>query len=200
MFLKPDYPALSGLAAAFGALLLALGAPGAAAPGAAARAWRAFPRSVWTGRILTVVAMVWTTLWLPFMLLEFVPGLTPTLLPWLQVFLPVSIVAICGAPPELLACRSLGLLFVLAPTPLLTAAQYHPSSWRYLVIALAYAMVVSGMFFIARPWLARDAALWTAASPRRTRAVSLALAALGLALLLCAALAFPVAPGTPPLR
>ena len=28
MFLKPDYPALSGLAAAFGALLLALVAPG----------------------------------------------------------------------------------------------------------------------------------------------------------------------------
>ena len=200
MFLKPDYPSLAGLSAAVGALLLAAGAPGVVAPGPAARAWRAFPRSIWTGRVLTVVAMGWTTLWLPFMLLEFVPGLAPSLLPWLQVFLPVSIVGICIAIPELLACRSLGLLFVLAPTPLLTAAQYHPSSWRYLVIALAYAMVVSGMFFIARPWLARDAALWTASTPRRTRAVSLALAALGLVLLLCAALAFPVAPGTPPLR
>lgn len=200
MFLKPDFTALSCVSAVFGAVCSALALPGVVRPAAAARAWKAFPRSVWPGRAMAAVALAWAAAWAPTFLVEFMPSVAPSLFPYLQWALAAMVAATCWALPGLLSCRAAGMLMVLVPTPMLSAAQWHPSPWRYLVIAVAYAMAVAGMFAIARPWLLRDAVFAANASETRTRAVSAAFLALGLSFLLCAALAFPVAPGAAPLR
>ena len=124
-------------------------------------------------------------------------SLLDPVLPYLQVLLPLSIAAVCAFLPDLLSCRAAGALLVLLPSPLLSAAQWHPSPWRLLVVAAAYAMAVAGMFVVAKPWLLRDAIAWTTASPRRFRAVSAAFALAALALLACAATAYPVPPTAP---
>ena len=200
MYLKPDFPALSGIAAAFGAVCAALALPGAVSPARAAALWRKFPRSVWPGRVMAAVALAWTAAWAPLFLVEFVPSAAPKLFPLLQFALAAMVVSVCVALPELLSCRAAGMLMLLAPAPMLSAAQWHPSPCRYLVIAVAYAMAVSGMFVVARPWLLRDAVLRANATAGRTRAFSAAFLALGLAFLACAAFAFPVAHGAAPLR
>ncbi len=187
--LKPDRDALATLAALLGAALALLAAPGLLAPARAAAPFRRFARSVWPGRVLAAVAVAWSLLWVAAMPLG---SLLDPLLPYLQFLLPVSVAAICVFLPELLSCRAAGALLVLLPAPLLSAAQWHPSPWRLLVVAVAYAMAVSGMFFVAKPWLLRDAIAWTTASPRRFRAVSAAFALVALALFACAATVYPL--------
>lgn len=187
--LKPDRDALSLLAALLGAALLALAAPGLFVPARAAAPFRRFARSVWPGRVLAAVCAAWSLLWVAAMPLG---SLLDPLFPYLQWLLPVVVAAVCVFLPELLSCRAAGALLVLLPTPLLSAAQWHPSPWRLLVVAVAYAMAVAGMFFVAKPWLLRDAIAWTTASPRRFRAVSAAFAVPALALLVCAAAVYRV--------
>ena len=187
--LKPDRDSLAALAALLGAAWLALAAPGLLAPARAAAPYRRFARSVWPGRVLAAVCIAWSLLWVAAMPLG---SLLDPLLPYLQVLLPVSVVAVCVFLPELLSCRAAGALLVLLPAPLLSAAQWHPSPWRLVAVAAAYAMAVAGMFVVAKPWLLRDAVTWTTASPRRFRAVSAAFALAALALLACAAFAYPL--------
>lgn len=187
--LKPDRDALSLLAALLGAALLALAAPGLFVPARAAAPFRRFARSVWPGRVLAAVCAAWSLLWVAAMPLG---SLLDPLFPYLQWLLPVVVAAVCVFLPELLSCRAAGALLVLLPTPLLSAAQWHPSPWRLLVVAVAYAMAVAGMFFVAKPWLLRDAIAWTTASPRRFRSVSAAFAVPALALLVCAAAVYRV--------
>ena len=187
--LKPDRDSLAALAALLGAAWLALAAPGLLAPARAAAPYRRFARSVWPGRVLAAVCIAWSLLWVAAMPLG---SLLDPLLPYLQVLLPVSVVAVCVFLPELLSCRAAGALLVLLPAPLLSAAQWHPSPWRLVAVAAAYAMAVAGMFVVAKPWLLRDAITWTTASPRRFRAVSAAFALAALALLACAAFAYPL--------
>ena len=182
--LKPGREALPLLAALLGAALLALAAPGLLVPARAAAPFRRFARSVWPGRVLAAVCAAWSLLWVAAMPLG---SLLDPLFPYLQFLLPAVVAAVCVFLPELLSCRAAGVLLVLLPAPLLSAAQWHPSPWRLLVVAVAYAMAVSGMFVVARPWLLRDAVAWTVAAPRRFRAVSAAFAVLALALLACAA-------------
>ena len=58
---------------------------------------------------------------------------------------------------------------MLLPAPLLSAAQWHPSSWRYVVLVTAYVFAVAGMYAIAAPYRLRDALCWAAASHPRLR-------------------------------
>ena len=108
-------------------------------------------------------------------------------------------VAVCTVLKDLLACRAAGILFALIPAPLLAAARWHPSPARYLVIVIAYILAVAGMFFIAKPWLLRDVILAANATEKRTRLVSALFLVCALAILLCAAVFYPVSPETLPL-
>ena len=197
--LKPDYPHLALLSGLLGAATALLALPGVAAPERAAAWWRRFPRSVWPGRVLAVVSLAWAALWAPFVMLEFFQGAAARMFPWVQVAFLALAAGVVLAMPDLLSCRAAGMLFVLVPTPLLSAARWHPSPARLLVVLAAYAMAVAGMFWIAKPWILRDWILAANATPRRARLVSALFLALGLALLLCALLAFPLAPDAKPL-
>lgn len=186
MFLKPDYPALPALAGVLAAAFVLPAAAGLAVPVRAARFWKAFPRDKVAGWILTVIAMAWTSLWLPVMLGDFVPALAPGLLPYIQIFFIVAVIATGFALNNLLACRAAGLIMVLVPAPLLSAAQWNVSPWRLPVIVTAYAIAVAGMFVVSRPWYLRDAITYANATPKRTRLFSAAFALLGVLLAICA--------------
>ena len=197
--LKPDYPHLALLSGLLGAATALLALPGVAAPGRAADLWRRFPRSAWPGRVLAAVSLAWAALWAPFVMLEFFQGAAARAFPWVQVAFLALAAGVVLAMPDLLSCRAAGMLFALLPTPLLSAARWHPSPARLLVVAVAYAMAVAGMFWIAKPWILRDWILAANATPRRARLVSALFLALGLALLACALLAFPLGPDAKPL-
>jgi len=176
--LKPDAAALSVLALALGLLELACALPCLLFPGAAARALRGFPRAAWPGWILTSIALVWSALWIWAMPFQFLAPVKSNL--W--ILTPVAIVAVAIFVDELLSCRALGGVLVLLPAPLLSAAQWHPSPWRYLVLILAYLCAISGMYIIAAPFRLRDALHWLADSPRALRWVAALDLALGLLL------------------
>ena len=197
--LKPDYPHLALLSGLLGAATALLALPGVAAPERAVALWRRFPRSVWPGRVLAVASLAWASLWAPFVMLEFFQGAAARMFPWVQVAFLALAAGVVLAMPDLLSCRAAGMIFALLPPPLLSGARWHPSPARLLVVLAAYAMAVAGMFWIAKPWILRDWIFAANATPRRARLVSALFLALGLALLLCALFAFPLAPDAKPL-
>ena len=182
MLLKPDYPTLSALVGVLGACLALPALAGVVRPAWVGVLWNRFPRAKIPGYVLSVVTMVWTALWIPIMLQEFIPGRAASLFPFVQIFVPVAIAALIFVLPELLSCRTAGLLFVLLPAPLLSAAQWHPSVWRLVVVVSAYVFAVAGMFIVARPWYLRDAILFCNRTASRTRAFSLGVFVWGLVL------------------
>jgi hypothetical protein len=184
--LKPDSSALSALALGLGILELLLTLPCIVAPAPMARAWRAFPRSVWPGRLLAAVALVWAALWLQAMPL----GPVAPLKRYLPVLTPVAIIAVALLVDELLSCRALGALMVLIPAPLLSAAQWHPSPWRYVVLVAAYVIAVCGMYMVAAPYRFRDALEWATQSPGRLRLLASLEAAFGVLLIVLALTAY----------
>lgn len=180
--LKPTAEHLPLLCSLFGLLLLALGTPALIRADATATAWRAYPRSTWPGRILSLIALIWSGLWLMVMPL----GPLMFLRHYMVLLVIVAIAAVWFLCDDLLSCRSIGGLLVLTPTLLLSSAQWHPSLLRYIPLTIAYLFAISGMFVIAKPYLLRDLLFWCAQTPARTRLGGSALALLGLLLLLAA--------------
>ena len=167
-----------------GTVFLALSAAPLAAPRPVGRMWRRFPRSVWPGRILSVVALAWAALWLLAMPL----GPFAVIREPMPILLVVAIAAVWYLCEELLSCRAIGGILVLVPTLLLSAAQWHGSAWRLVPLVVGYLFAVAGMFFIAKPYLLRDALFFLAESPVRTRLAGALSAVVG-ALFLVAAYA-----------
>ena len=88
--------------------------------------------------------------------------------------------------PEFLAVRALGMLLLLAAEPLLESAVLRNEPSRLLLVVLAYAWVIAGLFNVGMPYLLRDALQWLTARPIRLKSGALAGAAYGLALVVCA--------------
>ena len=68
---------------------------------------------------------------------------------------------------EFLAVRALGSLMLLVAGPVLTAAFLQPPISRLLLPILAYAWIITGMFFIGMPFLMRDWVNILIAKPQR---------------------------------
>ncbi|MEI6034786.1 MAG: hypothetical protein WCS65_10970 [Verrucomicrobiae bacterium] len=145
-----------------------------------------FPRSRPAATALLAVAAVWS-FWLvsaidlgefsslrSVMLAAIVAG---AILSWIYV-------------PEFLAVRSLGMLLLLAADPLLESAVLRTEPSRLLLVILAYAWVVAGLFFVGMPYLLRDAIAWVTASPLRWKSAAAGGVAWGIALVACALLAW----------
>lgn len=142
---------LTGLAAAI--LLLVSHALGLLNPSASIRFARGFPRSRLMGTILLLIATVWSFLLVRhidlgefsklrgIMLVGIVAG---ALLSWIYV-------------EEFLSVRALGMLLLLAADPILESAALRSEPSRLLLVLLAYAWVVAGLFFVGMPFLLRDA-------------------------------------------
>ncbi len=173
MTLKPDMDALSALSLFVGIACILLSA--SLRVRRAERNWLGIARCKIPAYILTAIVFFWSTLWLYVMPLGFVVALRP-LLPILFVVVTVLTCIYCR---ELLMCRAIGGLLVLLPTPLLSAAAWHPSSWRYVMICFAYIMVVEGMFVVGMPWVLRNQISWMFGNKFRYKLVSLCFAIVG---------------------
>ena len=161
--LRPDTQYLSIIAGGIGVAALLISISAFMLPDACLAFYRRFSRAVWPGRIITAICLIWAACWLYVMPLGPVAFLQP-LLPYLT---PVAIAAVWFFLDDLLSCRAVGGLMVLLPTPMLSAAQWHPSPWRYVVIVLAFALAIFGMFVIAMPYLLRDLMAWSTRSKQR---------------------------------
>ena len=140
----------AGLAA--GLLLILSHAWAMAWPGAIP-AVRAFPRSRVAGTVLLIVAAVWS-----FLLVRSID------LGEFSRLRDVMLVGIVGGSiltwrfvEEFLAARALGMVLLLSADPLLESAMLRHEETRLLLVALAYAWVVAGLFLVGMPYLLRDA-------------------------------------------
>lgn len=164
-------------------ILLILGHAFALVRSDAIVAWaKGFPRSRIASTILLAIAAVWSFLLVQsidlgefsplrnVMLLAIVAG---AILSWIYV-------------PEFLSVRAAGMLLLLAAEPLLESAFLRNESSRLLLVILAYAWVIAGLFFVGMPYLMRDALDWVTANRVRLKVAALAGLVWGIALVVCA--------------
>lgn len=146
------------------------------------QAWlERFPRSRFWGTILIAVAALWS-FWLAWnMDLGEFSGFRYIL----KLITPVLAVLTGLYVPEFLAVRALGILFLLAGEPILSATFLKPPEARLFLVVLAYAWVIIGMFWVGKPYLLRDQISWLSKSPARWRAATVAGVLYGLIVLVC---------------
>ncbi len=131
-----------------GTLAVGVGLFSACSPAWVRQGLRDFPRSIWPGRILLAVDMVWaayavTTLHL---------GGFDALKIHLYWIAPVCIVLGSLYLDELLSVRALGGLLLLAAGPILGATRWNPSQWRLVVTVITYLWILVGLVFVLEPW------------------------------------------------
>ena len=177
MLLKPDIDSFPLIAITVGLITAVPALFALIAPARAEKLYKAFPRSIWPGRIIIAISFIWSTIWLVVMPFGFLTVLHP----YLWFLTPALILSAWFFIPDLLSCRALGCLFALVPTPMLSSAQWLDSPLRYVVIVYAYVLAVFGMFYIALPYLVRDHITWTFVKPTRVRAIAATLAVIGIA-------------------
>ena len=144
---------LQTLGLAVGILLVLTHIPGLVNPQGVIKLARAFPRSRAAATVLLTLAAVWSFVLVGHidlgefsrlrnvMLLGIVLG---SVLSWLYV-------------EEFLAVRALGILLLLAAEPLLESAVLRGEPSRLLLVVLAYAWILAGLFLVGMPYLLRDA-------------------------------------------
>lgn len=131
------------------------------APETVRRGLERYPRSVWPGRILAAVDLVWAAHAISLMHLGGFDAIKVHLY-WLA---PVGIVLAVLYLDELLSVRALGGLLLLAAGPMLNAARWHPSAWRLVISVLAYIWIGIGLLWLLEPW-------WFRRMARRCRSLT----------------------------
>lgn len=117
-----------------------------------ARAVDAFPRSRFSGYLLSTLAWVWVGVELylrPVDLLAFVSPKAS--LGVALILIPISWVLLSN----LLSVRALGGLLMLWPMPVILAVRSDPSLWRLVPVIVGYVHLVLGMVFVFHPWTLR---------------------------------------------
>jgi hypothetical protein len=147
-----------------GAFLILVSAPGLIKPELAGVAQR-FPRSHVAGVVLLTICLVWAFCLLATIQMgEFSAFRRPLLFA-----LPVGYILTLRFVEEFLAVRALGILCLLAAEPLLDAAFLRYETSRLLVTVLAYLLIISGLFWVAIPYVLRNQIDWTTRSVFRWR-------------------------------
>lgn len=170
----------AGLAA--GILLILGHAFALVRPGAVVTWAKGFPRCRIAATILLSVAAIWSFLLVQSIDLgEFSPLRHPML-----VAIVVGAVLSWIYVPEFLSVRATGMLLLLAAEPLLEAASPSNDPTRLLLVILAYAWVIAGLFFVGMPYLLRDALDWVTGNLSRLKLAAIAGLVWGIALVVCA--------------
>lgn len=116
----------------------------------------AFPRSIWPGRILAAVDLIWAAYEFSKMHL----GLFDAWKIHLYWITPAAIFLCVKYLDELLSPRALGGFLLLAAGMVLNIARWHPSEWRLVVTVIAYLWILLGLLFLLSPWWFRRIAVW----------------------------------------
>ncbi len=152
--------------------------------GATVRGWlKTFPRSKTMGTVLLAIDAIWAFMMMANMDLGEFSSYRKALL----VLIPVAAILTLKFVDEFLAVRSLGMLMLLAAEPLLEAAFLRPEKTRLLLVVLAYAWAVLGMFYVGTPYVLRNQIDWLQKSDTRWRVATFAGLLYGVAVLISAA-------------
>ena len=147
----------------------------------AAQTWlRAFPRSKMWGQVLMTASAAWFFALVWFMDLGEFSNWRQTVL----LVTPFAWLLTIKFVEEFLAVRALGMLVLLAATPLLDAAFLRPELSRLLLVTLVYIWIGFSMFWVGMPYTLRDQIGWVSGNQKRWRAAAFAGLAYGALLLL----------------
>ena len=165
-----------------GLLLIAVHVWALTAPTPTQSFLKSLPRSRTWGAILLVISAVWA-FWLvrTMDLGEFARLRTA-----LTIAVPVGAVLAWLFVDEFLAVRALGILALLAADPLLEAAFLRPETSRLILVCLAYAWIVAGLFLVGMPYILRDLTTWLLANQARYRRAAVAGIVYGAVIVACA--------------
>jgi len=141
-----------------------------------------FPRNEKIGIILNVIGFIWTFIvWTKMDLGEFSKAERLG-----QFALIGGCFGMITYVKEFIAVRSLGFLLILAAAPILISAFLKEPTSRLLLVALAYAGALVGMFWVGMPYLLRDWIDWLLADRQRLRYGAIGGISYGVLILLCA--------------
>lgn len=165
-----------------GALLLLISLPGFIKPPAVQTWLKALPRSRVAGVALLTLVLIWSFWLLATMEMgEFSSFRKPLL-----IILPIGYVLVIRFVEEFLAVRALGILCLLAAEPMLEAAFFRYETSRLFLTALAYLLIIAGLFWVTMPYLLRDQINWSAQTKTRWHAIHGIAALYGITILACA--------------
>lgn len=122
-------------------------------------------------------------LWVGWMINNTALGRFDAIKPGLYILVPAAFLILIKFLDDLLAARALGGLLLLMANPILNAARWHDSDWRYVMTVLAYGWAIAGIALVLSPYLWRRWVTPLVATDARCRATGLAKALAGLALL-----------------
>jgi len=165
-----------------GLLLVAAHGVALAAPAPTQTFLRTLPRSRFWGTVLLAISAVWA-----FWLVRTMDlGEFARLRSMLTIAVPVGAVLAWQFVDEFLAVRALGILCLLAAEPPLEAAFLRPEMSRLLLVTLAYAWILAGLFLVGMPYILRDLIAWVTSRTAAWRGLSMAGILWGIALIACA--------------
>ncbi|MBP7830234.1 MAG: hypothetical protein KA248_09990 [Kiritimatiellae bacterium] len=170
---------LSQVACALALVIMAINALCLLWPPAVRRAVAAFPRSRGPAWLLTALDLAWVAV----IVLHAELGRFDWLKPYIYAAAPVAFFLIVIFMDELLAPRALGGLLLLLANPVIRAARWHESDWRWVVMVLAYAWAVAGIVLVLSPFYFRRVAEWANRTDGRCRFLGALRFGLGLLLL-----------------
>lgn len=170
-------------AAAFVGALALVGAFALIAAPAACRAFLpGLGRNTPVAWILTALDLLWVA-WLinntPMERFNF-------LKPGLYIAAPATFFLLINYMDDLLATRAIGGLLLLMANPILTAARWHDSNWRYVMTVIAYGWAIAGIALVLSPYLWRRWVTPFVATNLRCRAAGVAKLLAGVGLLMLA--------------
>ncbi|MDF3127952.1 hypothetical protein P0Y35_01955 [Kiritimatiellaeota bacterium B1221] len=132
-------------------------------PAQSTAALKAFPRSVWPGRILIAVSVAWFASNLNQVDLGRFNNLKMAL--WVAV--PLGIFLITQYLPDLLSVRGFCTFCLLAGQSVLVAVRWHGTISQTAVALLVYVLMVECMFLVLYPHFWIRGIQWMEAVPQR---------------------------------
>jgi len=133
------------------------------------RRWSArFPRSKPIGWVLVLLSTAWFLSNVQQETLADFSRFKPYLL---AGFASIGLLT-CVYVSDFLAARGLALTLLLLAKVMVDTARWHPSDWRWIVSALAYAWMIAGIWLTISPWRLRDFLEWHNQSDGRIRALA----------------------------
>jgi hypothetical protein len=153
-----------------------------------------FPRNQVLGQVLLGIGLAWFWLLIAPEGMGMISALAMDLgefngaKPVLRILVPVSMFLVATSVRDFLAVRALGVVGLMAASPLLESAFLKDPGTRLLVPVYAYALLTASMFWVGMPYLFRDAVEWVTATKQRWTMLSLAGLGYGITTLVCALL------------
>ncbi len=151
-----------------------------------------FPRNQMIGQLLLGIGLAWFWLLIAPANMGLISSLAMDLgdfngaKPMLRILVPVAMVLVATSVRDFLAVRALGVVGLMAASPLLEAAFLKDPASRLLVPAFAYLLLTVSMFCVGMPYLFRDAVSWASADSKRWTWLALGGLGYGVATLVCA--------------